>query len=98
MAAATAPGCRGNDEALAPRRPHQGRLRGGLRRARPDEARGGRRLSKQMLSFIANGEKPVTDDVYRRVAAALAKEADRLKAVAVKLDNLALQMLREMEE
>jgi plasmid maintenance system antidote protein VapI len=55
-------------------------------------------ISRQVMSFIVNGDKPVTDDVYQRVAGALSKEADRLKAVAVKLDKMALQMLREMEE
>ena len=54
-------------------------------------------ISKQMMSFIVNGDKPVSDDVYRRIAAALAKEADRLKAVGLKLDRMALQMLRELE-
>jgi hypothetical protein len=34
----------------------------------------------------------------RRVAEAVAKEADRMRAVALRLDKLALQMLREMEE
>jgi hypothetical protein len=54
-------------------------------------------ISKQMLSFVVTGAKPVTDDVYRRVAEALAKEADRARGVGLKLDKLALQMLRELE-
>ena len=55
-------------------------------------------ISKQMLSFIVNGDKPVTDDVYRKVATALAKEADRTKVVGRRLERMALQMLRELEE
>ncbi len=55
-------------------------------------------VSKQILSFIVTGAKPVTDDVYRRVAEALAKEADRARGVGLKLDKVALQMLRELEE
>jgi hypothetical protein len=85
-------------EALAPRRPHQGRRRGGLRPARPDKARGGAGLSKQLLSFIAADDREVTDDVYRRVAEALAKEADRMRAVGLKLGGMALRMLRELGE
>jgi hypothetical protein len=54
-------------------------------------------ISRQMMSFIVNGDKPVSDDVYRRVAGALAKEAYRMREVAVKLDRMALQMLRELE-
>ncbi|SDG59412.1 hypothetical protein SAMN05216338_1001844 [Bradyrhizobium sp. Rc2d] len=56
------------------------------------------KLSKQLLSLIVGDEREVTDDVYLRVAEALAREADRMRAVAVKLDKMALQMLREMEE
>jgi transcriptional regulator with XRE-family HTH domain len=55
-------------------------------------------LSKQLLSFIAAGDREVTDDVYRRVAEALAKEADRMRAVGLKLDGMALRMLRELGE
>jgi transcriptional regulator with XRE-family HTH domain len=55
-------------------------------------------LSKQLLSFIVAGDREVTDDVYRRLAEALAKEADRLRAIGVKLEKAALQMLREVEE
>lgn len=55
-------------------------------------------VSKQLLSFIVTGRREtVTDDVYQRVAGALAKEADRMRAVGLKLDRMALQMLREME-
>jgi hypothetical protein len=55
-------------------------------------------ISKQMMSFIVTGAKPVSDDVYRRVAEGLAKEADRMRAAGLKLDKMALQMLRELEE
>jgi hypothetical protein len=55
-------------------------------------------ISKQLLSFIVAGDREVTDDVYRRVAEALAKEADRMRAVGLKLEKAALQMLRDVEE
>jgi hypothetical protein len=55
-------------------------------------------ISKQLLSFIVNDDRAVTDDVYRKVAAGLVKEGDRMKVVGLKADKLALQMLRELEE
>lgn len=57
-------------------------------------------LSPALLQKIASDTDPreVTDDVYRRVAEALLKEADRLRAIGVKLDKAALQKLRELEE
>ncbi|MCK1540363.1 hypothetical protein ABIB75_001046 [Bradyrhizobium sp. GM2.2] len=54
-------------------------------------------LSKQMLSFIVNGDREVTDEVYRKVALAIAKEAASMKTMSVRLERMAQQMLRELE-
>ena len=35
-------------------------------------------ISKQLLSFIVAGDREVTDDVYRKVAEAIDKEAERI--------------------
>jgi hypothetical protein len=57
-------------------------------------------LSPALIQKIASDEDPrgVTDDVYRKVAHALLKEADRSRATADKLDKMAGAMLRELEE
>lgn len=55
-------------------------------------------VSQQLLSFIVRGDRTVSDDIYRKVAEGLAKQADRLKALGHKLEKTALQMLRELEE
>jgi hypothetical protein len=47
-------------------------------------------ISRQMMSFMVNGDKPVSDDVYRRIARALAREADRQKVAGQKLERIAL--------
>jgi hypothetical protein len=49
-------------------------------------------ISKQMLSFIIHGDRPVTDKVEEAVADALAREADRLRTTAKKLDEIAVKM------
>jgi hypothetical protein len=49
-------------------------------------------ISKQMLSFIIHGDRPVTDKVEKAVADALAREADRLCTMARKLDEIAGKM------
>lgn len=54
-------------------------------------------ISQSYLAMIASGERPVTDDVDGKVAHALAREADRLRDVALKLDEIALRILRNME-
>jgi hypothetical protein len=54
-------------------------------------------ISKQLLSFMIAGYREVTDDVYRRIAEALLKEADRERAAANKIDELAGRMLAELE-
>lgn len=55
-------------------------------------------LSKQLLSFIVGGDREVTDDVYRKIAEALLREADRERAAAKKIDDIAGRMLAELEE
>lgn len=54
-------------------------------------------ISKQMLSFLVTGARPVTDDVDRKVAEALLREADRLRGTATKLDDIAGKILRNLE-
>jgi transcriptional regulator with XRE-family HTH domain len=54
-------------------------------------------VSQSYLAMIASGDRPVTDDVDRKVAPALAREADRLRVVALKLDDIALRILRSLE-
>jgi hypothetical protein len=50
-------------------------------------------IGKQTLSFIVSGDRAVTDDVDRKVAAGLLKEADRLR----KLDDIAGKILHSLE-
>jgi hypothetical protein len=54
-------------------------------------------ISKQLLSFIVAGDREVTDDVYRKIAEALLKEAVRERAAAKKIDDLADRMLAELD-
>lgn len=54
-------------------------------------------VSKQMLSYVVNGDREVTDDTYRCVANAIAKEATSMRTVSKRLEKLALQMLRDLE-
>jgi hypothetical protein len=46
-------------------------------------------ISKQMLSFIIHGDRRVTDKVDKAVTDALARQSDRLRATARKLDEIA---------
>ena len=55
-------------------------------------------ISKQMLSFIVTGAKPVSDDVYRKVAEALLTEAGRMTKAAAKIETMAGKMFAELEE
>jgi transcriptional regulator with XRE-family HTH domain len=55
-------------------------------------------ISRQMMSFIVNGDREATDDVYRRIAAALLKEADHQRASAAKIDELAGKILADLEK
>ncbi|WLA74283.1 helix-turn-helix transcriptional regulator [Bradyrhizobium diazoefficiens] len=55
-------------------------------------------VSQQMLSFIVRGERPVSDDAYRKIAAAIAAEAARMRVAGAQLEKMARQMLRELEE
>ena len=51
-----------------------------------------------MLSFIIRGDRPVTDDVDRKVAEALLREADRLRKTAAKLGDIAGRILHNLEK
>jgi hypothetical protein len=48
--------------------------------------------------MIASGDRPVTDDVERKVAEGIVREADRLRALALKLDGIALKILQSMQK
>jgi transcriptional regulator with XRE-family HTH domain len=54
-------------------------------------------VSQSYLAMIAAGDRPVTDEVDRKVAEGIAREADRLRTLAVKLDGIALKILRNIE-
>jgi transcriptional regulator with XRE-family HTH domain len=54
-------------------------------------------ISQSYLAMIASGERPVTDDVERKVAAALLAEADKGRKSADKLDEIAGKILQSME-
>ncbi|MBX9830217.1 MAG: hypothetical protein K2Y27_35130 [Xanthobacteraceae bacterium] len=45
-------------------------------------------IPQSLLSMIAAGERPMTDDARGRIAAALKSEAARLRTSADKLDRL----------
>ncbi len=49
-------------------------------------------ISKQMLSFIIHGDRPVTDKVEKAVADALARQANRLHRTARRWDAIAVRM------
>ncbi|WP_256805804.1 hypothetical protein [Bradyrhizobium sp. Bra64] len=55
-------------------------------------------ISKQMMSFITTGAKPVSDDVYFKVAEALLKEAARMHKSVMKIEEMAGKMFAELEE
>ncbi len=55
-------------------------------------------LSPALVQKISDGSRDVTDDVYRKVAEALLKEADRLRKAAGTIEKMAGRMHREMEE
>jgi hypothetical protein len=54
-------------------------------------------VSQSYLAMIAVGDRPVTDEVDRKVAEGIAREADRLRTQAVKPDGIALKILHNME-
>jgi DNA-binding transcriptional regulator YdaS (Cro superfamily) len=54
-------------------------------------------ISKQMLSFIIHGDRPVTDKVEKAVDDAVAREADRLRTKVKQLDEIAGKILRSTE-
>ena len=45
-------------------------------------------IPQSLLSMISGGARPMTDDVRRRIVAALKTEAARLRLTADKLDRL----------
>ena len=49
-------------------------------------------VSQSYLAMITTGERPVTDEVERKVAVGVLKEADRLRRTADKLDDIAGKM------
>ena len=49
-------------------------------------------ISKQLFSAILVGRRAVTDDVERRAAEALRREAKRLRTAAAQLDAMASKM------
>lgn len=55
-------------------------------------------ISKQMMSYIVAGDREVTDETYRRIANAVAKEAAGMKTMSGRLEKMALQMLAELKE
>ncbi|UVO31459.1 hypothetical protein [Bradyrhizobium arachidis] len=55
-------------------------------------------ISKQLLSFIIAGDREVADDVHRRFAEALLREADRQPAAAAKIDHIAGHGLAELDK
>ncbi len=55
-------------------------------------------VSQQLLSFIAAGDREVTDDVDRKVAMTLLAEAGKGRKTAKKLEEIARRILRELEK
>jgi transcriptional regulator with XRE-family HTH domain len=54
-------------------------------------------VSQSYLAMITTGERPITDEVERKVASGLLKEADRLRKTADKLDDIAGKILHSLE-
>ena len=54
-------------------------------------------VSQAYLSMIASGDRPVTDEVDRKVAEGLLGEADRKRELATKLDDIAGKILRSLD-
>jgi hypothetical protein len=55
-------------------------------------------ISKQMLSFILAGDRPLTDDVEEKVVAALGREIERLGKTATKLQEIKDRILAAREK
>jgi len=55
-------------------------------------------VSQQLLFFISDGARQVTDDVDRKVAAALFAEAEKGRKTAAKLEEIAAKILASMEK
>lgn len=54
-------------------------------------------VSQSYLAMITTGERPITDEVERKIAGGLLKEADRLRKTADKLDDIAGKILHSLE-
>lgn len=54
-------------------------------------------VSQSYIAMAANGGRPVTDDLYRKISGGLLDEADRLRKRAAQTDELARSILRELE-
>ncbi|MEH2512245.1 hypothetical protein V1291_003599 [Nitrobacteraceae bacterium AZCC 1564] len=54
-------------------------------------------VSQQLMSFIASGDREVTDEVDRKVAAALIAEAEKGRKAAGKLEEIAGRILQGMD-
>jgi plasmid maintenance system antidote protein VapI len=55
-------------------------------------------ISKQMLSFLLAGERPVTDDVEDKVVEALGREIERLGKTTTKLMEIQGRILAAREK
>lgn len=55
-------------------------------------------VSQSYLAMMASGERPVTDEVERKVAEGLLKESDRLRKAAMKLDDIAGRILCSLDK
>ncbi|WP_156526817.1 hypothetical protein [Bradyrhizobium sp.] len=53
-------------------------------------------ISKQMMSFIVNGDRVVSDEVEGKVAEALVREAERLRKTADRLEDIAIKMREKL--
>ncbi|MBR0995648.1 hypothetical protein JQ580_33585 [Bradyrhizobium japonicum] len=54
-------------------------------------------VSQALLAKIAAGDRVVTDEVYRKIAEGLLKQADRLRKSAGRIDEMAGRMLAELD-
>lgn len=54
-------------------------------------------ISQSAISMMISGDRAVTDDVQRKLAAALKAEADRLRSSTDKIDRLRAEIENELE-
>jgi hypothetical protein len=55
-------------------------------------------ISKQLMSFIVAGDRPVTDDVEEKVVEALGREIERIGKTATKLQEIQGRILAAREK